>query len=46
MWKRVAKAVAYWKAPKKTYALLHPVNALKLGALALVGRRIFGGSKA
>jgi len=41
---RIAKLIAYWKAPKHTFALLHPVRALKLGAAMMVGRKLFGAS--
>ena len=42
----VGKLVKFWaysKAPKKTFALLHPRTALKYGALFWLGKKIFGG---
>ena len=36
MLKTIAKLVAYKKAPAKTFALLHPVKALKWGAIFFV----------
>ncbi len=36
MLKGIAKAVAYYKSPVKTFAVLHPLKALKWGALFLV----------
>ncbi|HUG39380.1 MAG TPA: hypothetical protein VMM12_02790 [Longimicrobiales bacterium] len=41
---KLAKLVAYKKAPAKTFAVLHPIKALKWGAVfflisKLVGRR-------
>lgn len=38
----ITKAIAYYKAPRQTFALLHPVKAIKLGALVLAGRMILG----
>lgn len=41
MLKGIAKAVAYYKAPAKTFALLHPLKAAKWGAIFfLVGMAI------
>jgi hypothetical protein len=37
------KAVAYAKAPKTTFALLHPRKAVKFGLAFLVGRSILRG---
>jgi len=36
MLKGIAKAVAYYKAPAKTFALLHPLKALKWGGIFLL----------
>ncbi|HUF12972.1 MAG TPA: hypothetical protein VMN78_07735 [Longimicrobiales bacterium] len=38
----IAKAIAYTKMPRSTFALLHPVRAAKLGATLLVARAVFG----
>lgn len=43
MLKGLAKLVAYKSAPKRTFALLHPVKALKWGAVFLLARKLFGG---
>lgn len=40
MIRTLTTAIAYWKAPKRTYAARHPVKAMKLGALLWVGRRL------
>lgn len=45
MVKGITKAIAYYKAPRHTFALLHPVKALKVGALMYVGRKLFGSDK-
>ena len=42
---KLAKMVAYSKAPKKTFALLHPFRAAKLAAVFFIGRKLFGGKK-
>lgn len=36
MLKSVVKAVAYYKAPAKTFALLHPLKAAKWGGIFLL----------
>jgi len=36
---RVAKMVAYAKAPAKTFMVLHPMKALKMGASYLLVKR-------
>lgn len=41
MLKGIAKAVAYWKAPKQTFALLHPMKALKWGGMLLAAKFVF-----
>lgn len=41
MLKSLTKAVAYWKAPVKTFALLHPMKALKWGGMILVAKVLF-----
>ena len=40
MIKTIAKLVAYKKAPAKTFALLHPVKALKWGAIFFVVSKV------
>ena len=39
---RAAKMVAYAKAPAKTFMLLHPVRALKLGAAYVLVSKVLG----
>lgn len=41
MLKGLAKLAAYNKAPKKTFALLHPIKALKWGAAFFVGKKVW-----
>ncbi len=41
----IAKLLAYWRNPKKTFMLLHPLKAAKLGVAYLIGRKLFEGSK-
>lgn len=41
MLKSVAKAVAYWKAPVKTFVLFHPMKALKWGGMLLAAKFVF-----
>jgi hypothetical protein len=36
MLKGIAKAVAYYKAPARTFALLHPLKAAKWGGIFLL----------
>ncbi len=43
MIKGIAKLVAYKKAPFKTFALLHPVRALKWGAMFFLGKKLWDG---
>ena len=38
----IAKAIAYSKMPRATFALTHPVRAAKLGAAVWMAKRIFG----
>ena len=45
MIRKIAKAAAYAKAPKATFATLHPLKALKYGAILWVGKKIFGGKE-
>lgn len=48
MLKGLTKLIAYKKAPKKTFALLHPVKALKWGAAFFVAKKVWnrvGGSE-
>jgi hypothetical protein len=40
MFGRIAKIVAYAKAPRKTFVLLHPVRALKFGAAYYAGKML------
>jgi len=42
MMSKLLKAGAYVKAPKQTFAVLHPWKAAKLGALFWIGKRLFG----
>lgn len=42
---KLLKGAAYAKAPKKIFALLHPVRAAKLGAGIWLARKIFGGGR-
>jgi hypothetical protein len=42
---KLFKLGAYAKAPKSTFALLHPGKALKLGAALWVARKLFGSKK-
>lgn len=42
MVKGIAKAIAYSRMPRGTFALLHPMRATKLGVAMWVGRAIFG----
>lgn len=41
MLKGLAKIAAYNKAPKQTFALLHPIKALKWGAAFYVGKKVW-----
>lgn len=41
MLKSLAKAIAYSKAPVKTFAFLHPVKAIKWGGIALVAKLVY-----
>lgn len=41
MLRGLTKLVAYNKAPKKTFALLHPIKALKWGAAFYVGKKVW-----
>jgi hypothetical protein len=41
MLKSLTKAIAYWKAPKQTFVLLHPVKALKWGGFLLAAKFLF-----
>jgi len=40
---KLIKAGAYARAPKKTFAVLHPWKAAKLGAALWVGRKLWEG---
>ena len=42
MVKGIAKAVAYRKMPRGTFALLHPMRATKIGLAMWVGRQLLG----
>jgi len=41
--KGLAKLFAYKKAPKKTFAFLHPIKAIKWGAALLVVKKLWDG---
>lgn len=43
MIRKLFKAAAYAKAPKSTFAALHPFKAAKYGALFWVGKQLLGG---
>lgn len=43
MIKGIAKLVAYKKAPMRTFVLLHPIRALKWGAMFFLGKKIWEG---
>lgn len=45
MFSKLLKLAAYKKAPVKTFALLHPMKALKWGAVILILRKVFGGGQ-
>ena len=45
MLKSLTKAIAYWKAPKRTFVLLHPMKALKWGGFLLVAKLLFDRAK-
>lgn len=45
MLKSLAKAVAYWKAPVKTFVLFHPMKALKWGGIVLVAKVLLDRAK-
>ena len=45
MVKGIAKAIAYRKMPRGTFALLHPVRASKIGLAMWVGRQLHGRKK-
>lgn len=42
MVKGIAKAIAYRRMPRGTFALLHPMRATKLGLAMWVGRQLLG----
>jgi hypothetical protein len=39
--RRLFKLAAYAKAPRATFFLLHPVRALKWGAVFYVGKKLY-----
>jgi hypothetical protein len=43
MFRTVAKLVAYKKAPKQTFAILHPRKALKWGAILFLLKKLRDG---
>ncbi|MGH7577142.1 MAG: hypothetical protein ACREM1_18695 [Longimicrobiales bacterium] len=45
MIRKLFKLMAYTKAPKATFAFLHPMRALKLGMLLWIIKRILGPSE-
>lgn len=46
MLKSLTKAVAYWKAPVKTFVVLHPMRALKWGGIVLIAKVLLDRGKA
>ena len=40
MVRALTTAIAYWKAPRRTYVARHPVKAMKFGALMWVNRKL------
>jgi hypothetical protein len=42
MVKGIAKAIAYRRMPRGTFALLHPLRATRLGLAMWVGRQLLG----
>lgn len=42
MIRKLAKLLAYKKAPAKTFALLHPIKALKWGAVVFLVSKLIG----
>ena len=40
MIKTIAKLIAYKKAPAKTFAVLHPLKALKWGAIFFIVSKV------
>lgn len=40
MIRTIAKLVAYKKAPAKTFAVLHPIKALKWGAIFFIVSKV------
>lgn len=45
MFRSLMKMLAYSKAPRSTFALLHPRSALKYGALFWIGKKLLGAGK-
>lgn len=45
MIRKMMKALAYTRAPKSTFTLLHPAKALKYGAIFWLGKKLLGGSR-
>lgn len=41
MIRRLLKLAAYAKAPRATFAFLHPIRALKWGAAFYVGKKLY-----
>ena len=41
MLKRLVKGIAFWKAPKKTYAFLHPVKAAGIAGSIVAAKLVF-----
>jgi hypothetical protein len=39
--RKLLKLAAYARAPKTTFAILHPIRALKLGAAFYVGKKLW-----
>lgn len=43
MLKKLTKLVAYTKAPKKSFALFHPIKAIKWGAGLFLAKTVWDG---
>lgn len=45
MLRRLAKIVGYSKAPKRTFAVLHPLKAAKWGAALWLVKKLFSSDR-
>lgn len=45
MFKKIATLLAFRKAPLKALFLLSPMRFLKLGAVYMIGKKLFSGGK-